>query len=300
MALGRRRWIAVGIVGAGLGLLAASGIVLCEATIRVPRRPLRPIEIPGSRRRDVEIRAADGAVLRGWLFVPDRPNGSFVIALHGISDTRMGVLGLARLFAANHYAILTADNRGHGESGGDLVTYGIREADDVHRWVDWLYASEHPRSVFGMGESLGAGVLLQSLAVEHRFSAVIAECPFADFSRVAVDRVAQRIPVPASIGEVLAEPMVWSGFLYARARYAIDFRAASPEAAIATVDTPILLIHGLDDTNIYPVHSRILATSNPSYATLWLVPGAKHTAAFAAAPEEFPRRVLGWFADHSR
>jgi hypothetical protein len=31
---------------------------------------------------------------------------------------------------------------------------------------------------------------------------------------------------------------------------------------------------------------------------LWLVPDAVHTGAWAAAPVEFPRRVLGWFAAH--
>lgn len=300
MALDRMRWIAAGIAAAGIVLWAASGIVLCEATIRVPARPFQSVEISGSHRKDVEIRAADAVLLRGWLFVPENSNGNCVIALHGISDTRTGVIGLARLFVANHYAVLIPDNRGHGESGGELVTYGVREADDVHRWVDWMIASVHPRNVFGMGESLGAGELLQSLAVEHRFSAVVAECPFADFRSVAVDRVAQRIPVPSRLGHFLAAPMVWSGFLYARTRYAIGFHAASPAVAIAAVDTPILLIHGLDDTNIYPEHSRILALSNPSHVTLWLVPGAKHTAALTAAPEEFPRRVLAWFADHSR
>jgi hypothetical protein len=60
-------------------------------------------------------------------------------------------------------------------------------------------ASEHPRNVYGMGESLGAAVLLQALGRERRFSAVVAECPFANFERVAEDRVAQRIPGPSVI-----------------------------------------------------------------------------------------------------
>jgi pimeloyl-ACP methyl ester carboxylesterase len=93
--------------------------------------------------------------------------------------------------------------------------------------------------------------------------------------------------------------MVWSGFLYARVRYGLDFRAASPETALVGNTTPVLLIHGLADTNIYPRHSQNLAAQNP-HITLWLVPGAGHTAALGAAPLEFQRRVLGWFFDHRR
>jgi hypothetical protein len=251
-------------------------------------------------RRNVEITASDGAVLRAWLFTPENGNGDYVIALHGISDSRGGVMGLARLFVENRYAVLAPDSRGHGESGGELVTYGVREADDVHRWVDWMIATEHPRNVYGMGESLGAGVLLQSLARERRFSAVVAECPFANFEGVAEDRVAQRIPGPLWMRRVVALPMVWSGFLYARVRYGLDFRNASPEIAVEHTETPVLLIHGLADTNIYPGHSKILAARNPGKISLWLVPGARHTAAYDAAPLEFRTRVLGWFADHRR
>jgi len=284
--------------GAGIALAVwvASGVVLCESTIRVPRKPVRMVTITGARRSDVQITAADGAVLHGWLFIPGNASGDCVIALHGISDTRNGVMGLARFLVENHYMVLVPGHRGHGESGGELVTYGLREADDVQRWVSWLIASQRPGHIFGIGESLGASVLLQSLAHEHRFSAIVAECPFANLQRVAVDRVAQRIPLPAGVGHVLAFPIVYSSFLFARLKYHLDFRAASPEQAVDAITTPVLLIHGLDDTNIYPSHSRTLAARNPHCMTLWLVPGARHTAALGTATEEFRSRVLRWFS----
>ncbi len=295
----RIRWIAVSVATLGAALCLAAGVVLCENAIHVPKRATPATSFAGAGRSDVKITAHDGAVLRAWLFTPKNSSGNVVLALHGIADSRGGVMGLARLFVEHHYMVLAPDNRGHGESGGEIATYGLREADDVHRWVGWLVASEHSRNVFGMGESLGAAVLLQSLAAESRFSAVVAECPFATFERVAEDRVAQRLPGPPLLARALARPMVWSGFIYAHARYGLDFHDASPEAVMRGVSTPVLLIHGLEDTNIYPVHSEILASRNPRSTALWLVPGARHTAAFGAAPAEFEHRVLSWFADHA-
>lgn len=61
------------------------------------------------------------------------------------------------------------------------MTYGVLESDDVHRWVDLLVSSEGCQRVFGLGESLGAGILLQSLSVEPRFRAVVG-------SKFTVDR----------------------------------------------------------------------------------------------------------------
>lgn len=299
MSWRRIGWAALAVAGTGLALCLAAGAVLCENSVHVSKRVTADTRIDAADRNDVQIVGADGAALRGWFFRPELSNGNAVLLLHGISDSRGGVMGLARLLVENHYSVLAPDNRGHGESGGELVTYGLRERDDVRRWVNWVEASEHPRHVYGMGESLGASVLLQSLANEKRFSAVVAECPFANFERVAVDRVAQRVPGPAIIQRAFAVPMVWSGFLYARLKYGVDFSAASPEQALAGTRTPVLLIHGSADTNIYPAHSEALVKCNPEHVTLWIVPGARHTAAMGTAPEEFRRRVLDWFSQHS-
>lgn len=164
----------------------------------------------------------------------------------------------------------------------------------MHRWVTWLVENQHPRTVFGIGESLGAAVLIESLTVEPRFSAIVADSAFSSFERIARDRVAERLPLPQGIGRMLAAPPVLAGFLYARLRYGLDFRDASPEAGLARSTTPVLLIHGLNDLLTPPVHSEVLAASNRSCTMLWLVPGAGHTGAFGTAPREFQERVLGF------
>ncbi len=202
------------------------------------------------------------------------------------------------MFLARGYTVLAPDSRAHGDSAGDLATYGLLEAADVHQWVSWLIDRQNSRHIFGIGESLGGAVLIQSLAVETRFSAIVADSAFSSFERIARDRVAERLPFPPAIGRLWAAPPVWAGFLYARARYGLDFRAASPEAALARSKTPVLLIHGLNDRQTPYTHSEILAASNRRWTTLWLVPGAGHTGAFSAAPREFQERVLGFFASH--
>jgi uncharacterized protein len=93
------------------------------------------------------------------------------------------------------YTVLTPDARGHGESGGKIITYGVLEAQDVHLWADWLLAHGVER-LYGLGESMGAAILLESLAREPRFRSVVAECPFATFEEVARYRMAQTSGAP--------------------------------------------------------------------------------------------------------
>lgn len=290
-------------------LIAVGGAVICEGALRVPRRaiPASPLTVltpeqaqPIGEWRSVEIPAADGAVLRGWLLLSRASNGGYIIALHGIADSRIGQLGLACLFLRNHYAVLLPDSRGHGASGGDLVTYGLRESADVRRWYDWLKRTEHPRNIYGFGESLGGSILLQSLPITPGFSAVAAECPYASFRRIAEYRIAQSLPVPCWLAEPGAAVLVRSGFVYARWKYGLDFRKVSAADAISHTNVPILLIHGMADIKTPAINSRILAAGNPARVTLWLVPGAQHTGAYQTAPAEFEGRVIGWFSGHSR
>jgi len=249
--------------------------------------------------KDVELPTPDGAVLRAWFMRPPEANGDAVVLLHGVSDNRMGMYGFGRWLVLNHYAVLIPDARAHGNSGGELATYGLKEADDVHRWVDWIETAEHPHCMFGLGESMGAAQLLQSLPKEPRFCAVVAESPFATFREVAYARFGRPFHTGPWLGRTFFRPAVDIGFLYVRFHYGLNMEAAAPEGAVVGIKTPVLLIHGLKDENIPPYHSDLIQAKGPSSIVVWKVPGAVHTQAFKAAPEEFKSRVLEWFAGHS-
>jgi hypothetical protein len=99
------------------------------------------------------------------------------------------MMGFAELFLSSGYAVLVPDSRAQGESGGEFPTYGLKESDDVHRWFKWL-VMQHSRCVFGMGESMGAAIVLQAVKTTP-FCAVVAESSFASFRQIAYLRVGQ-------------------------------------------------------------------------------------------------------------
>ncbi len=248
--------------------------------------------------RDVTRTASDGTRLHAWYMHPSQANGESVILLHGVGDNLLGMYGFGRWLVENHYTVLMTDARGHGNSEG-IASYGVREADDIHRWVDWVEAQGPTHCIYGLGESMGAAQLLEALPREPRFCAVIAESPFASFREVAYVRMGQPFHLGPWVGRTFFRPMVDVGFLYLRFKYGLNMEEASPEQAVVGLKTPVLLIHGLDDTNIPPYHSALIQANNPQSVVIWRVPGAVHTGAHAAAPEEFDRRVLEWFAGHS-
>lgn len=248
---------------------------------------------------DVSIRAADGVVLSAWFVEPALGNGSAVILLHGVSDNRLGMVGYGELLLRSGYSILLPDARAHGLSGGELATYGVKEADDIHGWVSWLEGSQHPNCVFGFGESMGAGQILQALSRESRFCAVVAESPFESFREVSYARFGRPFHTGPWLGRTFFWPTDEVGFLYVRLRYGLNMELASPKVAVAHSSIPVFLIHGTSDRNIPSYNSQDIEAANPSKVVLWLVPEAVHCGARSVAPQEFDRRILLWFTDHA-
>jgi dipeptidyl aminopeptidase/acylaminoacyl peptidase len=195
---------------------------------------------------------------------------------------------------------LDVRRRAEGESGGDFPTYGLKESDDVHRWFEWLVMQQHPKCVFGMGESMGAAILLQSVERENRFWAVVAESSFASFRQIAYVRVGQFFHTGTWLGRVALRPAVELAFPYDRAKRGINLVDASPERAVVGSGVPILLIHGLADDNIPPQQSERIRAHDPAEIVLWEVPLAGHCGAVNAAGQKFNTRVLGWFSSHDR
>ncbi len=291
-----------------LFLAAIGGVMVSEGSLHLRRLPLRHTrqfaayvhKTYATELQDVAVQASDGALLRGWYVQPEHFNGSAVLLLHGITDNREGVAGYGRMFLDRGYAVLLPDARDHGESGGDLATYGIKEADDIHRWVSWLYAHDLHSSdcVYGFGESYGAALMLQALAVEHRICAVAVESSFSTAREMSYERVSGPLHLGPWFGRTVGWPVLESALLYSKMRYGLDLLQPSPLDGVTHSHVPVLLIHGLNDQSISPEHSEILARAAPDHVQLWLVPNAGHTTAWAAAHQEFETRVLSWFEQH--
>jgi len=242
-----------------LASCTVAGICVADGTLQPGRRPLTNEETAavrdsvrdlGGDLADVSITTPDRVSLSAWLIKPQRSNRKAVILLHGLADNRLGMTGYAKLFLEHGFSVLLPDARGHGVSGGSLVTYGLIERSDIHQWVGVLQTQVHPQCIFGLGESLGAAELLQSLATRPDFCAVAAESSFADFREIAYDRMGQAFHTGPWLGRTILRPVVAAAFLRVRWKYGLDMQTVSLERSIANSKIPVLLIHGQADSSI--------------------------------------------------
>jgi dipeptidyl aminopeptidase/acylaminoacyl peptidase len=295
-----RRLLIAALAGVTIAAMATP-ILVSEIALHIRKRPRpEPAGADGLARdtasawEPARCAAADGITLEGRLFTPREPNGSGVILLHGVGATRTSMGRHASYLLHAGFTVLMPDSRGHGSSGGSVITYGIRESADVHAWASWLLQTRPIAHLYGLGESLGAAILIESLPSEPRFRAIVAECSFDSFEDIAY----YRLEHASHLGRWAAWPVVKTGFLYSRLIYGLDLTRASPVAAIRATTVPVLLIHGTGDTRTPPSQSAALHALNPQSTVLWMVPGAHHVAALGNSPQEYVRRVTEWFRSH--
>jgi uncharacterized protein len=271
--------------------------------------------VTGSAREDLDVRAPDGVLLRGWKVRPKNPNGSWVLLFHGVADNRVGVIGQSEFLLRAGYGVVMMDARAHGASGGSMATYGWLERNDTRAIIDALISSElepcitvqwsgpggppcaAPRHIFALGESMGAGIVLQSAAVDPRIEAVVAEAPFANLREGTYDYAGLR--KSPLLGKTLFAPFTWT-LLYRDEKLAgFPVAEVSPQKAVAARAFSVLLICDEKDVALPCRHSEMIYAAARGPKELWVVPGAFHTAAYGFFPEEFRRRVLSFFAENS-
>lgn len=238
--------------------------------------------------RRVEVVAPDGVTLRGWSWPGRNERSPLVVLLHGIGASRADLVHLGRVYRAEGWAVAMFDSRAHGESDSMTVTFGYRERDDVAAIVRELTHGDASLPVGLHGCSMGAAIALQAAAGLPQVKAVIAEAPFYDLPTMARAQVAW-LPGPVAAGGLamfrLVAPLELDGG---------SLDEVSPAEAIARRrDLRSLIIVGGRDHVIAPSQGRRLQRRAAGPSALWDLPAAEHCSAWAAAPQEFPRRVSG-------
>ena len=234
----------------------------------------------------------DGTVLRGWFIPAAAGSGRAVVIAPGSGQNRLAgdiTLRLAPALVAAGFDVLAFDFRAEGESGGDTLTYGAREQNDVLGAV--AAARAHgDRRVAVIGFSLGAASAILAAARSIDIDAVVADSSFADLRTTLARHLANAAHLPA--------PLVEYGLFLYGSLSGTDPASVSPETVVTRVGPrPLLFIDGTADDVVSPADSAVLWAAAGSTAQRWEVPGAGHVRSYDADPAAYTARVLRFFAD---
>ncbi|MDF1487871.1 alpha/beta hydrolase [Tessaracoccus caeni] len=199
--------------------------------------------------QDVELHTGDGMTLNAWRVDPASPNGMAVLYLPGNGGNRLVRSEVGQQLADRGFTVLLVDYRGYGGNPGSPSEDGlIRDAEAAATYlVDAGFAPE--RTVY-VGESIGTGVAV-ALAAERPPAGVVLRSPYTRLSDVATEQVG--LP----IGWLLSDRFDTMG-------------------RIGDVDSPLLVLAGVEDQLIPPTQSEEVAAGAPNLHEIVILPGAGH------------------------
>ena len=277
-AILQHRWVRRCMILAGLGVMAAASLYATRLSwgpgmiipCPDPQYTAGPLPTGVSRAVDIE---RDGVRVRSWVLEPPGPPRGTVMLLHGIRSNKERHLPAARDYAARGFRTIAVDSRGHGESSGRYLTYGVEESEDLRALADALAReSLLAEPLVVVGSSYGAATAIQYAALDSRVDLTIALASFASLEEV-VPAYVEWILGPLA---VLVPDGVVVDVLAESARVAeFDPADACPRCAAARLTAPLRLVHSEDDERIPLAHARAIAAAAPD-AELVVLHGASH------------------------
>src|SRR5215208_5493819 len=127
--------------------------------------------------KNISFRTPDNIPIDAWYSTVDSAKGC-IIFFHGIAGNKTCVEKEAAMFRVWGYNVLLVDFRGHGKSGGNTTTFGVKETEEVQKAFEFARVKGNKKVIL-YGVSFGASVCIKAVS-ENKFqpAAVIADMPF--------------------------------------------------------------------------------------------------------------------------
>ena len=235
----------------------------------------------------VTISADDGTPLFGRYY--HMADGAPVeILFHGYRSCAFrdcsGGHALARKMG---YNTLVVDQRAHGQSGGTVITFGVRERLDCLRWAQYTadrFGTETPIILSGL--SMGAATVLMAseLKLPDNVTCILADSPYS--SPIAIiEKVCRDLHYPVA----LCRP-----FLHLGAAVFGLFRlgVCNAREAVRRTSIPILLIHGEADHFVPCAMTHEIKAAGSGRIEAYTFPGAGHGLSYITDPRRYERIVF--------
>ncbi|MCK4917931.1 MAG: alpha/beta hydrolase [Candidatus Omnitrophica bacterium] len=239
--------------------------------------------------RDIIVTNVNGQKLVGW-YIPSR-NGAVVMVQHGYKLDRTEMLEEALMLCRRGYGVLLTSIRAHDMSEGEQISFGHSEMQDIEEWYQYLLTCDDVDSfrIGILGNSMGGSLAIQYAAQNKNIKAVVVHSAFSSLKDT----------ISVSIKHFTGLPSFpFTSMIVFWAEKVLGFNIADIDATewIQSISPrPVFLMHGGRDDKISIKSGELLYKAAKEPKTLWYEPTLNHAEFDKKLPEEYERRVIGFF-----
>lgn len=236
---------------------------------------------------EVTIISNDGLKLFGRYYHL-KDGAPIQIQFHGFhGNAYRDFCGGNKLARERGFNTLVIDQRSHGKSEGNCITFGIKESEDCLCWVNYVVDRfGNDCKIILAGISMGAATVLMAteLNLPSNVKGVIADCPYSSPSKMVKKVMKEDMRLPVKI----FFPFIWLGcFIYGH----FNLSKTSAIKAMEKCNVPILLIHGLADTLVPPYMSQEIYDACKAKKNILLVENATHAVSYIYDEQAYIKKV---------
>jgi uncharacterized protein len=183
--------------------------------------------------------------------------------------------------------VLVFDRRGEGESEGDPNLFGWQGERDIHAAVAFLQRQPDvdPERIGGIGLSVGGEMMIEAAAESPALKAIMSE---GGSGRSVRDVVANPDTAwPEVIGTSIATA--------ATALFTDNRPPADLQSLVPKISGAVFFVYGEKGQPVEEPANRAFYDAARGPKEIWEVPGSGHMEGIEAQPQEYERRVVGFF-----
>lgn len=246
------------------------------------------------RNEEFDITVEDSIKLKGWFIFSDSVNcKGTIFLLHGIASCKATMLKTAKLLSSFGFNCVVYDSRANGESGGINCTFGYYEKNDLSAYIDSTQ-SRYPNSApYGaLGNSLGAAVLIQTMAEDKRIVCGIAESPFANLRDIIRDYFSRMYYL--RINWIPDKALEHTEKI---ANFSVD--SVAPSKSAKNITQPMMIVHGLRDEHISYKYGKEVFDNIKSKEKIWYpIEAGEHNNLSQVGGEKLNEAITTFFNKH--
>lgn len=250
-----------------LGALDKLRVLVSGIRVPKPKAHATPADF-GISFESLSIPGRAGAMLSAWR-LPHTTQSPLVIVHHGYNSEKSGLLPEAGRFHAMGCEVIMVDFTGHGDSPGNEVSLGIREAGDVAAVFAWASGYYSNRPIIVYGHSMGGAAILRAMAtLGVRPDAAVVESVF--------DTLLNAIRFRFALLGVPSFPAAEILLFWGNQQLGVDGFGHDLVAYAGAIDVPVLVSHGTSDNRASVAGARKVHDALRGNKQILMIEGAGH------------------------
>ncbi|WP_404407099.1 alpha/beta hydrolase [Jeotgalibacillus malaysiensis] len=235
---------------------------------------------------NLTITSEDGLKLSADVYENKEAGDAWAIVAHGYMMDASGMTRYIRNFYDEGYNVIAPDLRGHGNSEGDYIGMGWHDRLDMLQWIDEVVKINPEAEIALFGISMGGATVMMTSGEElpRNVKVIVEDCGYTSVSDVFTYQLDDLFGLPEF-------PVLNAANTVTNIRADYDLYEASAVNQVARSETPMLFIHGDEDTFVpFEMLDEVYETADVEKDQL-IIEGAGHGEAEKVDPEAYWNKV---------